>query len=160
MNDQELYGAIFDIVEQNMQKAGKTWELERACCVESASGTPGEADVLRLSYEEDNLLFLKKAYLMMLGRAVDPAALEAWKERAGLPREEFQAAVVNGLKESQEFFQAQIRLTNNIYADPSTYPGTPVSAGSGITLPERLLRVYRKMPVPLRNAAKKILGAR
>ena len=42
----------------------------------------------------------------------------------------------------------------------SLFAGTPAGAGAGgVTLPEKLMKMYRKMPSPLKKAAKKILGA-
>ena len=160
MTDKDMYAAIYDIVAEQMQAAGGELAFDKASCADLALQAPDRTDVLELSYEEDNLQFLKKAYLTMLARQIDPGALEAWSERAALPREEFQASVVTALKGSDEFFLAQYRLENNLYADHSLYAGTPVGAGaSRITLPEKLMRMYRKMPTPLKKAAKKILGA-
>lgn len=160
MNDQAMYAAIFDIVEGRMQEAGMTLHIDRACCTALALQPPNCTDVLALSYEEDNIVFLKKAYLSMLSRNIDPGALEAWTERADLPREEFQAMVISGLKGSEEFLQAGYRLENNLYADGSLYAGAPAGAGAGgVTLPEKLMKMYRKMPSPLKKAARKILGA-
>lgn len=160
MNDQEMYAAIFDIVEGRMQDAGMEFPIDRECCAGLALQPPGSTDVLALSYEQDNVLFLKKAYITMLSRNIDPGSLEAWKDRTALPREEFQAMVVNGLKASEEFLQAGYRLENDLYADESLFAGSPAGSGAGgVTLPEKLMKMYRKMPSPLKKAAKKILGA-
>ena len=160
MNDQELYAEIFDIVEGRMRDAGMEFGIDRECCTALALQPPGCTDVLALSYEEDNALFLKKAYLAMLSRNIDPGALDAWADRMELPAEEFQAMVVNGLKGSEEFLQAGYRLRNDLYADESLFTGAPAGAGAGgVTLPEKLMKMYRKMPSPLKKAAKKILGA-
>ena len=160
MNDQEMYAAIFDIVEERMQEAGMEFAIDKECCTALALQPPDCTDVLALSYEEDNVLFLKKAYLAMLSRNIDPGALEAWAERTDLPREEFQAMVISGLKGSEEFLQAGYRLENDLYADESLFAGSPAGTGAGgVTLPEKLMKMYRKMPSPLKKAAKKILGA-
>ena len=160
MTDKELYAALYDLVETRMQADGKTLGIDRACCIDLAECPPGRADALALSYETDNIVFLKKAYLALLRRPIDDGALESISKQADAPAHDFQSGVLSGLKGSEEFLMSRCVLEHDLYADNTPYTEAPVSGRfSSVSLPERLLRFYRKMPAPMKKAAKKILGA-
>ena len=161
MTDTELYAALYDIVESRMQSEGRSLGIEKALCVDLAVCPPGHADVLALSYEPDGILFLKKAYQTMLQRPIDDGALETISKQANEPVQDFQSGVVCGLKGSDEFVMSRTILEHNLYTDNAPYAEAPVTGRfSSVPLPERLLRFYRKMPEPMKKAAKKILGAK
>lgn len=161
MTDQELYAALYDMVESKMQSAGKTLGIEKSLCVDLALCTPGHADVLALSAESDGVTFLKKAYLTMLQRPIDDGALESISKQADQPVQDYQSGIISGLMGSEEFVLSRTVLENNIYTSHAPYSEIPVTGRfSSVPLPERLLRFYRKMPEPMKKAAKKILGAR
>jgi hypothetical protein len=159
MTDTELYAALYDKVEGTMQSEGRSLGIEKALCVDLAVCPPGHADVLALSHETDSILFLKKAYLTMLQRPIDDGALASISKQADQPVQDYQSGIISGLKGSAEFVQSQTILEHNIYADNAPYAEAPVTGRfSSVPLPERLLRFYRKMPEPMKKAAKKILG--
>ncbi len=160
MTDKELYAAIYDMVETRLQDNGRTLGIEKALCVDFAQCPPGHADVLALSQEPDGILFLKKAYQAMLQRPIDDDALETISKQADQPVQDYQSGIVSGLKGSAEFVMSRTILENNPYAENTPYAEAPVTGRfSSVTLPERLLKLYRKMPAPMKKAAKKILGA-
>lgn len=161
MNDQEMYSSIYDIVQKNAGDAGSELETSKDCFLCITASEPSRVDVLKLSEEKDNMTFLRKAYICMLKRIVDPAALESWKLSADLSPEEFQLRCVNGLKLSEEFFLTHVKLENNIYATNNPVTGAPAAApGSSVTMPEKLMRMYRKMPDFMKKAARRVMGVR
>jgi hypothetical protein len=162
MKDIDIYSALYDITDENMTKAGKKLDTSRELVLSLAAIKPGTVDILKLSRERNNDTFLKKAYIFMLNRQVDPYAVKVWKSQYKLPPEEFQHNVVSTIKNSQEFFNNQVRMFNNIYSENTSFGGSLSGIGrsAGITVPERLMKVYRKMPPFVKNAAKKVLGVR
>ena len=97
----------------------------------------------------------------MLQRPIDAGALETISKQANEPVQDFQSGVVSGLKGSDEFVMSRTILEHNLYTDNAPYAEAPVTGRfSSVPLPERLLRFYRKMPEPMKKAAKKILGAK
>ena len=160
MKDKDIYSSIYDIVDGNMKNAGQSLHTPKEVTLASAFAVPGKVDILKLSRERNNELFLRKAYQLMLCRPIDKAALKAWRSNYALPTEEFQQTVVYGLKNSEEFYINQVRIYNNIYSENNGYGGDISCIGrpAGITVPERMLKIYRKMPGFMKNAAKKIMG--
>ena len=161
MNDQEMYSSIYDIVQKNAEAAGSDLETSKDCFLCITASEPSRVDVLKLSEEKDNMAFLSKAYISMLKRIVDPAALDSWKLSADLDPEVFQLHCVNGLKLSEEFFLTHVRLENNIYATNNPVTGAPAATpGAGVAIPEKLLRMYHKMPDFMKKAARRVMGVR
>ena len=160
MKDMQIYSSIYDIVEGNMNKSGQKLRTSKELVMSIVNIKPGTVDILKLSRERNNDTFLKKAYIMMLNRQIDKEALKAWKANYKLPPEEFQQAVVNSIKGSEEFFKNQVKMYNNIYSANNSFGGNISGMGrsAGITVPERLMKVYRKLPPFMKNAAKKIMG--
>jgi len=161
MNDKDMYSSIYDIVKKNAEAAGSALQTEKNCFLCLTESEPSRVDVMKLSQEKDNMTFLKKAYISMLKRIVDPAALDSWKLSAELSPEEFQLRCVNGLKLSEEFFLTHVKLENNIYATNNPVTGAPAATpGAGVTMPEKLMRTYRKMPEFMKKAARRMLGVK
>lgn len=161
MNDQELYSSIYDIVEKNAEAAGSRLETDKECFLCLAESEPCRVDVLEMSREKDNMRFIQKAYISMLKRIVDPAALDAWKLSADLEPAEFQLRAVNGLKLSEEFFLTHVKLENNIYATNNPASAAPAAVpGSSVSMPEKLMRTYRKMPEFMKKAVRRMMGVR
>lgn len=162
MKDMDIYSALYDIVDENMNKAGQKFRISKKITLSTAAATPGKVDILKLSRERDNDTFVKKAFLLLLGRQIDGTALRQWKPQYKLPPEEFQHHVIATIKNSEEFFNTQVRMYNNIYSENTSFGGSISGIGrsAGITVPERMMKIYKKMPPFLKNAAKKILGVR
>lgn len=156
----QIYSSIYDIVEGNMNKAGQKLRTSKELVMSLVNIKPGTVDILKLSRERNNDTFLRKAYIIMLNRQIDRQALKAWRSNYKLPPEEFQQAVINSIKGSEEFFNNQVRMYNNIYSANNSFGGNISGMGrsAGITVPERLMKVYRKLPPFMKNAAKKIIG--
>lgn len=171
MKDKELFSAIYDIVDDNMKQSGHKLRTPKALMLSIAAANPGRVDILRLSRERNNDTFLKKAYITMLNRQIDKHALKDWRTRYKLPPEEFQRRVVNAIKGSEEFYNSQVKIYNNIYSSNNSYGGNIANIGrtAGLTGQDRMIkaysktpdlfkRVYKKMPEFVKNAARKATG--
>ncbi|MBP3242486.1 MAG: hypothetical protein J6L99_01375 [Ruminococcus sp.] len=158
--DRNLYAAIYDIVDKNYSAAGGKMSIDKPCYMTMAVNVPGTVNVLAMTEEQDNDRFLKTAYLSMLARQIDPAALENWAEYEDMPTLDFQHRVVNALKSSDEFFNTQIRLTNNVYSANNSFGGSlsGLKSSSSVSIPEKLMNTYRKMPEFMKKAARKVMG--
>ena len=162
MTDIEMYASLYDIVEQRMQDTGKTLTdtAPKDCCLLLAECPPDRADALPLCSETDRVQFLHKAYYLLLRRPIDAGTLRTLSAQTEMPDDDFRRNVFNSIKGSEEFALSRCILQNDPYADNTPYAGASIhSRAASITLPERLLRLYRKMPAPMKKAAKKLLGA-
>jgi hypothetical protein len=159
MTDQELYAAIYDQTQSRMQRAGLSIP-DKEDTLLLAECPPCIADGTELAAEPDNIRFLHKAFLLLLRRPIDLNTLEVLRAQTEQPVDDFRTGVITGIKSSEEFVLSRCILRNNPYTDSTPCSAIPVSGRfSSVTLPERLLRIYRKMPAPMKKAAKKILGA-
>lgn len=160
MKDIDIYSEIYDIVDENINNAGQKLRISKELVLSTALMKPGQVDILKLSRERNNETFAKKAYIFMLNRQIDGAALKALKPQFKLPPEEFQHNLISSIKTSEEFFKNQVKMYNNIYSENTSFGGRLAGIGrpGGIPVSERLMKVYRKMPPFMKKAAKKILG--
>ena len=162
MYDADIYSALFDTAEDNMKKAGKDLGFTKDIVLTAALSEPCTANMLTLSRERDNDAFLKKAYVAMLGRQVDEPSLKAWQTQYKLPPEDFQRMVVGSIKNSDDFRSSNVRLYSNIYSENNCYGGniSGIGRSGGIPLRERLVKVYRKLPAPVKSVIKTVMGAK
>lgn len=159
MTDSDIYAAVYDTVSEHMQNAGGELACSKNTFLTWATAAPVEVDLLDLAGEEDNREFLDKAYLLLLRRMVDKDAVEHWEPRLEEPPREFQTNVVRTIINSPEFAPAHVRVRNNLYSTHAAYLGRP-RVGGPVAVPERLLRIYHKLPEPVKKAARKLMGVR
>ncbi len=159
MKDDQVYAAIFDQVVHTLEGSGQTLPCAKETFLHATEDDPNSVDILELSRQKDNAKFLEEAYSRILKRTIDESALQAWNSSLVLPPEEFQALVVHTIVSSEEFSAAHVRLYNNIYPLQRAFTGAP-PAGSPVTMPEKLMRIYRKMPAPMKKAARKMMGVK
>ncbi len=162
MENKNIYSDIFDIVSGNMKNEGKEFSFSRECYLCNASADPVNTDILALSEIKDNRRFLEIAYSMLLKRGVDDNAVKCWEGRFGLPSRDFQKLVIRSILKSAEYQASHVRALNNIYSENVSY-GTDISGvrrNSSVTMPEKIMSVYRRMPEPLKKAARKMMGVK
>lgn len=104
----------------------------------------------------ENADFLEAAYLLLLERPLDEAARKSWQEQLSLPAEDFRTRVLTTVLRSAEYQHHRVPL----YGCP-----LPLAEDQGQNLlisaqalPERLVRMYQRMPRPMQKLAKKIAG--
>ena len=159
MKDNQVYAAIYDQVVHTLADAGQEFPYTKEVFLHTIEDEPDSVDILELSHQKDNAQFLEEAYSRILKRTIDENALQAWNSSLVLPPEEFQALVVHTIVSSEEFNAAHMRVYNNIYPLRTAFTGAP-PAGSPVTIPEKLMRIYRKMPAPMKKAARKMMGVK
>ena len=159
-NDSDIYSALYDIVRENAEKAGSELEIDKDSYMYIAESELFSPDILKLSQEKDNGRFLRKAYIAFLSRPIDSRAEHGWNEYMGLPSDEFQSRTITTLKNSDEYFRSNNCIKNNVHSDNNSYGGVfaGLRGGTGISVPDRLLRTYRRMPGFMKKTAKKIMG--
>lgn len=160
MNDMNIYTDIYDIVSENIQKAGGNFQTSRICYEKIASSNPVTVDISELAEIKDNNIFLETAYRILLQRNIDENARKSWENRLELPAPEFQKLVTRSIIRSAEFANTKIKVKNNIYSEKNSFGGNidGIRKASSVTMPEKLMNMYRKMPAPMKKAAKKIMG--
>ena len=117
-------------------------------------------DISELAEIKDNSIFLETAYRILLQRNIDENARKSWENRLELPAPEFQKLVTRSIIRSAEFANTKIKVKNNIYSEKNSFGGNidGIRKASSVTMPEKLMNMYRKMPAPMKKAAKKIMG--
>ena len=160
MDNMNIYTDIYDIVSKNMENAGGKFQMSEICYGKIASSNPVYVDISELAEITDNEIFLETAYRILLQRNIDDNAKKSWEERINLPAPEFQKLVTRSILRSAEFANTRIKVKNNIYSEKNAFGGSieGIKKASAVTMPEKLMNMYRKMPAPMKKAAKKIMG--
>lgn len=153
--DDALARVIYRIADARMQAAGAQMPCTENVFAVTAAAAPDAVQYAELANLE-NPDFLAAAYLRLLGRPVDPEAEKIWQGSLNLPESEFQTQVLKTILQSPEYQKIRIPLL-----------GCPLSLSEGAqgnllisaqAMPERLVRIYQKMPRPMQKLAKKIAG--
>lgn len=150
--------ALYAIAERRMTQAGAQMPCSAAVFAVLAQAEP---DCVRypLMRGLNNPDFLEAAFLLLLERPVDPDTKAAWSRQFDLPQTQFQTAVLRSVLHSPEY-------AAHIFSRPlidCPLPLTDANMGVKVQvaaqpMPERLLRMYQKMPKPMKKLAKKIAG--
>lgn len=157
MENKNIYSDIFAIVSENMRSAGAEFEESEECYMLRCSSEPSGVDIAKLSEQTDNRKFLENAYSQLLKRNADVNTINAWESRIDLPYREFQKLVTGSIINSAEFTNTHVRVRNNFYTENKPYRSVALS-GVSTAIPEKLVRMYRRMPAPLKKTVKKIMG--
>ena len=101
--------------------------------------------------------FLDAAYLLLLGRPVDEPSKDAWNAQLSMPEKEFQTVVLQTIVRSSEYQKHRIPLKGCplVLAEDEPQQNLLISSQA---MPERLVRIYQKMPRFMQKCAKKIAG--
>lgn len=153
--DDALARALYHLAAERMRAA----DCEMPCSEDVfAVLTAAAPDGIRYAELEqlENADFLEAAYLLLLERPIDEAARKSWQEQLGLPADDFRTRVLKTILRSAEYQLHRVPLC-----------GCPLPLAedqgqnlliSAQALPERLVRMYQKMPRPMQKLAKKIAG--
>ncbi|MBP0966287.1 MAG: hypothetical protein J5722_01520 [Oscillospiraceae bacterium] len=153
--DDAFARSIYRIAAERMQTAGA-----KMPCSETVFSVMTAAAPDKVSYRQfaglDNPDFLEAAYLLLLGRPLDDPSRESWQTSLVLPQDEFRTLVLKTIIQSGEYKNNRIPLTE--------CPLTLVDGDqqnlliSAQALPQRLVRIYQKMPRFMQKLAKKAAG--
>lgn len=155
-SDDALARAIYGIADAKMAEHGKKLPVSEDVFSVLTAATPDGVSypAMKPLGNED---FLDTAFLLLLGRPIDDSTKSAWKGNFPLPKEQFQTAVLNSILGSAEYQRNCIPLRDCPLAVSLPTPQLTVCVVNQ-GMPDRLVRVYQKLPQPLRKVAKKIAG--
>lgn len=110
----QVYEQLYDVVAENLQAAGKTFEYRKTTFLCDVKGHPQDIDVskyLQLPNEE----FFQAVFVAAYKRLPEPKESAAWEGKFGLSKEEFQTAVLRSVAGSSVVAINHMRLINNPY---------------------------------------------
>ncbi len=155
VNDDALARQLYRLAAGRMQAAGSEMP-----CSEEVFSLMTAASPDAVSYPAMRTLsnpdFLEAAYMLLLGRPVDEPSREVWQGSIPLPQTEFQTLVLKTIVQSAEYRKHPVPLM-----------GCPLTLSDGEqqnllisaqAMPERLVKMYQKLPRPMQKLAKKIAG--
>jgi hypothetical protein len=153
--DDALARTIYQLAAQRMQAAGQQMPCSEAVFSVMTGAAPDGVSYRQIGHLE-NADFLEAAYMLLLGRPLDEPSRKTWQSSLALPQQEFQTLVLKTIMQSGEYQKSRIPLTDCPF---------PLFGGeqknlliSSQALPERLVRIYQKMPRFMQKLAKKAAG--
>lgn len=155
-SDREMAQAIFSAADARLREAGEASLCSRAvfCVLAAASPDTISYPLFDGLSNED---FLQSVYLTMLHRPIDDAAKTVWASRLHEPQWRFRTALLNTVLASKEYRNHPIPLTDcPLPLDVHAPQLTVYVASQG--LPQRLVRIYQRLPRSLQRVAKRIAG--
>ncbi len=164
--NKDIYSNIFELTKSNIESAGGEFSVSKEAFIELSGIHPQNADVFLLSREENNRVFLEKAYIRLLKRLADTRAYENWGGRFNLPVCEFQRMVVYTILQSKEFSEKNVNVYNNIYSLHNQYKGVLSDSKKLMSVRKAefhlkfyciLKKIYYKLPEKTKNMLKKLI---
>lgn len=157
--DIDIYNSLIHIVEKNLQNVQKKLEFSPEAFLISVQSKP---DIINMSLwsDLDPDIFLEVAYMHLLKRVPEKEVLNYWEKRKqSMTKTAYQSAVIESIINSEEYSIKKVVVSNNIYCDVKEKQRTIiVNTNSEINCYlEKLVKVYRRMPLFLRKLAKKIM---
>lgn len=154
--DDALARTLYRLAAERMQNAGQEMPCSEEVFSVLTNAQPGAVSYRQIAHL-NNADFLEAAYLMLLGRPLDDPSRESWKGSLVLPQQEFQIAVLKTILQSGEYRNNRIPLTDCPLhlSDGEVDQNLLISAQA---MPQRLVRIYQKMPRFMQKLAKKIAG--
>ncbi|MBR5723253.1 MAG: hypothetical protein IKX57_06440 [Oscillospiraceae bacterium] len=153
--DDALARTIYQLAAQRMQAAGQQMPCSEAVFSVMTGAAPDGVSYRQIGHLE-NADFLEAAYMLLLGRPLDEPSRKTWQSSLSLPKQALQTLVLKTIMQSGEYQKSRIPLTDCPF---------PLFEGeqknlliSSQALPERLVRMYQKMPRFMQKLAKKAAG--
>ena len=153
--DEALARAVYGIAAERMAQAGAEMP-----CSENVFAVLTAAKPDAVQYKEiaalSNADFLEAAYYLLLRRPLDAPSRTDWQSKLSLPETAFHTLVLKTVLHSAEY---------QLHRIPLTGCPLPLAEENGQNLiiaaqamPERLVKMYQKMPRPMQKLAKKLAG--
>lgn len=109
-----IYNNLYEIVAENLQAAGKTFEYGKETFLCNLGSHPRVIDVSRY-LPLSNPQFFQAVFVGIYGRMPEEKEAVAWEKKYNWPQEEFQAAILRKLVKSGMAAIYHIRFINNPY---------------------------------------------
>lgn len=152
----EVYGKLYDIVEQNMEAAGGRLEYRKETLLCDVGSDPQVIDVSRF-LELGNGAFMQAIHVAALKRLPDEATVSFWQQRYDEPKEQFQEEVLHSIENSSVVAINQIKIINNPYFEQKKgIKYHLLSHLYGLTDKSSLREFGKKLPQPLQKIIRRI----
>ncbi len=153
--DDALARTIYQLAAQRMQAAGQQMPCSEAVFSVMTGAAPDGVSYRQIGHLE-NADFLEAAYMLLLGRPLDEPSRKTWQSSLSLPKQALQTLVLKTIMQSGEYQKSRIPLTDCPFP---LFDGEQKNLLiSSQALPERLVRIYQKMPRFMQKLAKKAAG--
>ena len=154
--DDELARRLYGIAAERMQAANRQMPCSEAVFSVLTAAVPDAVSYPAMA-QLGNADFLEAAYLLLLGRPLDDPSRGVWEAQLALPEPDFRTAVLKTIIQSAEYQKRRIPLTGCPLKLSDDEPDQNLLISSQ-AMPERLVRIYQRMPRFLQKLAKKIAG--
>lgn len=159
-NKSQVYARIYDITKNTLESVWKEMVFTKEAFLYSADCDLQYVNCFDL-VDYDNETLLQVLYIALFYRTPEQGARVSWGKLAGMPQKDFQKKCFQVLSSSAEYLRSRTVVGNNIFTDASVQIAA-ASAQTNQANPyvERMYSCYRRLPMPLKNAAKRLLGGR
>lgn len=152
----QVYEQLYDVVAENLQAAGKTFEYRKSTFLCDVNGHPQDIDVskyLSLSNEE----FFQAIFVAAYKRLPELKEQAAWEAQFALPKDRFRAVVLKQIAGSSVVAINHMRLINNPYFKQKRglrYKALGILYG--LTDKSSLREFGKKLPRPVQKVIRKV----
>lgn len=153
---QEVYGALYDIIQGNMEAAGGKLEYNKATLLCDVGADPQIIDVARFT-ELPNAEFMQAIHVAALKRLPEENIVSFWEKRYDEPKEQFQEEVLRSIAGSSVVAINQLRIINNPYFEQKRGVKYKLLGHLYGLTDKSSLRVFgKKLPAPIQKIIRKI----
>lgn len=152
----QVYEQLYDVVAENLQAAGKTFEYEKTTFLCDAGGHPQDIDVSKY-LELPNEQFFQAVFVAAYKRLPEPKERGAWESKFYLEKEQFQQDFLHSVANSGVVAINHIQLLNNPYF--SQHKGLKYKLMGllyGLTDKSSLREFGKKLPGPIQRIIRKV----
>lgn len=152
----QVYEQLYDVVAENLQAAGKTFEYEKTTFLCDAGGHPQDIDVSKY-LELPNAQFFQAIFVAAYKRLPEPKERAMWESKFGLDKEQFQKEMLQSVAGASVVAINKIQLLNNPYfRQRKGLKYKVMGLLYGLTDKSSLREFGKKLPGPLQKIIRKV----
>ena len=114
MEEPNIYARLYDVVAENLERAGKTFGYEKNTFLCDVEGHPRAVVVSKYSHLE-NAEFFQAVFVGAFKRLPEENEMIPWKEKLGLPKVQFQEQVLRMIEGASVTAINQMEILDNPY---------------------------------------------
>ena len=152
----QVYEQLYDVVAENLQAAGKTFEYQKTTFLCDVKGHPQDIDVSKY-LEMPNKEFFQAVFVAAFKRLPEQKERLIWEDKFPLPKEAFQTTLLKNIANSSVVAINHIRLVNNPYFEQRRglrYRALGILYG--LTDKSSLREFGKKLPQPIQKVIRKV----
>lgn len=151
-----IYDGIYDVVAENLQAAGKTFEYEKETFLCDVNSHPQVVDVSKY-LQLSNPQFFQAVFVGVYRRLPEGKETAAWKEKYGWSLEKFQPALLKTIEKSSVVAINHIQFVNNPYFEQRRGIRYRLfGIFYGLTDKSSLREFGKKLPQPIQKVIRKV----